>query len=433
MANNDISHQAHLEKENERLKRVVQELSILNEIATAISSTNSVDHIINLIVGKCIINLKVEQCIVSLLDKEKVDADFRTMIRRVDKTSEGIPYRLDTQLSGWMIRNKKPIMINDFKNDDRFFLKENSDFPIKSLVASPLITKGELIGLIAVFNKKGETLFTKDDERILSIIASQSATVIENARLYEEEKLLLSLREEMVLARNIQLNLLPSKVPDIKGYEISATSLPAKDVGGDYYDFLKLSEKKFAFCLGDIAGKGLPAAMLMSNLQATLRGQARNCDTPSNCISRSNELLYHSTESDRFATLFYGILDLENHLVKYCNAGHDVPILIKNSGEVVEIKEGGLMLGAFPVFPYKQDEFNMEIGDNIILYSDGVTEAMNENEEEFSLGKLISLLVENQDLSPNQIITKIIEAIKSHSGSTPQSDDVTLMVIKRTQ
>jgi sigma-B regulation protein RsbU (phosphoserine phosphatase) len=431
MANNDSTHLTHLEKENERLKQVVQELSILNEIATAISSTNSVNHIINLIVGKCITNLKVEQCIVSLLDKEKVDADFHTMVRQADQTNIGIPYRLDTQLSGWMIRNKKPLLINDFNNDNRFFLKEQSEFPIKSLVSSPLITKGELIGLIAVFNKKGESLFTKDDEKLLSIIASQSAAVIENARLLEEEKLLFGLQEEMKLARNIQLNLLPSRMPDIDGYEISAVSIPAKDVGGDYYDFMELSETKIALCLGDITGKGLPAAMLMSNLQATLRGQAKNCDTPAKCITRSNELLYHSTESDRFATLFYGILDIEKGFITFCNAGHDTPVLIKNSGEVIEIKGSGLMLGAFPEYLYKQDEIQMNKGDTVILYSDGVTEAMNAQEEEFSLDNLIPLLVENRDKSAEYIQTKIVETVKAHSGSTPQSDDITLMIIKR--
>lgn len=432
MANNESTHLTQLEKENERLKQVVQELSILNEIATAISSTNSVDHIINLIVGKCIINLKVEQCIVSLLDKEKIDADFHTMVRRADQTSIGIPYRLDTQLSGWMIRNKKPLLINDFKNDDRFFLKEQSEFPIKSLISSPLIAKGELIGLIAVFNKKGESPFTKDDEKLLSIIASQSATVIENARLLEEEKLLFSLQEEMKLARNIQLNLLPSRMPEIEGYEITATSIPAKDVGGDYYDFMELSNTKIALCLGDITGKGLPAAMLMSNLQATLRGQAKICDTPQMCVTKSNDLLYHSTESDRFATLFYGILDIEKHHIKFCNAGHDPPILIKNSGEAIEIKESGLMLGAFPEYSYKQDEILLNAGDTVILYSDGVTEAMNAEDEEFSLDNLIPLLVENKDMSAEYIQTKIIEAVKSHSGTTPQSDDITLMIIKRT-
>ncbi len=431
MNNSDHSKQDHLEKENERLKKVVQELSILNEIATAISSTNSVEHIINLIVGKCIRYLGVEQCIVSLLDKENTDGDFKTMIRRGDTTNVGIPLRLDTQLSGWMIRNKKPLLIDDFKNDDRFFMTEDSDFPIKSLIASPLITKGEVIGLIAVFNKKGDTLFERDDERLLSIIASQSATVIENARLYEKEKLLLSLKEEMKLARNIQLNLLPSRLPEIEGYEISGISLPAKEVGGDYYDLLKLSETKYAFCLGDLTGKGLPAAMLMSNLQATLRGQARNCDTPANCISRCNELLYHSTEPDRFATLFYGIIDPEKDCIVYCNAGHEPPVLIKSSGETVEVRESGLLLGAFPDYPYKQDEFRMETGDSLIIYSDGITEAMNSAEEEFSISNLIPLLVENNKLSPDYLSEKIIDAVRTHSGPTEQSDDMTVLIIKK--
>ena len=201
--NTESNNISSLQSENENLRKAVQELSVLNDIASAINSTNSVDSIITLIVNKCIKHLNVEQCVVMLLDKEDKNSEFHTMIRRADESKINLPFRLDTQLSGWMIQNKKPLIINDLSNDKRFLIQHRTDMPINSLLCTPLLAKGELLGLISVFNKKYDEDFTKNDERLLSIIASQSASVLENARLYEEEQMLISMKEEMRLARNI--------------------------------------------------------------------------------------------------------------------------------------------------------------------------------------------------------------------------------------
>ena len=431
LVDDSINEISVLKKEVTRLQKVVQELSILNDIASAISSTNSVETIINLIVNKCIKHLMVEQCVVMLLEKEENSEEFHTMIRRADKSKINLPFKLDTQLLGWMIQYKKPLLINDLKNDKRFLIQHKADSPIQSLLCTPLIAKGELIGLIALFNKKGDENFSKVDERLLSIIASQSSSVLENARLYEEEKKLFSFKEEMKLAREIQLNLLPQQLPKINGYEISAVSIPAKEVGGDYYDFVHLSENKLAFCLGDITGKGLPAAMLMSNLQATLRGQIFNNVKPCECISNANQLLYRSTESNKFATLFYGVLDFENDIVTFCNAGHDKPIITNKSGETNNIDSSGLLMGAFSDYPYNEDILKLESGDLFLIYSDGITEAMNEDEEEFTLDKLNEFITENRNLPADKIQDRIIDTVKIHAGKAEQSDDITLLIIKK--
>ena len=429
--NNESNDISSLQSENANLRKAVQELSVLNDIASAINSTNSLNSIITLIVNKCIKHLHVEQCVVMLLDKEDKNSEFHTMIRCADDTKLNLPFRLDTQLSGWMIQYKKPLLINDLSNDKRFLIQDRTDMPIKSLLCTPLLAKGELIGLISVFNKKHDEVFKNNDERLLSIIASQSASVLENARLYEEEQQLLGMKEEMRLARNIQLNLLPNELPIIDGYEIVATSIPAKDVGGDYYDFVELPENKLAFCLGDITGKGLPAAMLMSNLQATLRGQILNNKKPCECITNANKLLYNSTEPDKFATLFYGVLDHQNDKISYCNAGHDNPIIITGGRDLKHINTGGLLMGALSESTYEEDELTLNSGDALVVYSDGITEAMNENEEEFTLERLERIVKKNIEISANELHNLIYKEVKTHTKNAVQSDDITLLIIKK--
>ncbi len=198
-----------LQEENKRLRTAIEELSVLNEISTAISSTQPLEQIIELIVRKCVKNIKVEQGAVMLLDEKDEDKPFRTMIRKQDSVSSILPFRLDTQLTGWMLKNKTPLLINNLENDTRFKYLMNEDFPIHSLLSVPMIVKGKMIGLLTIFNKKTEVGFTNNDQRLLGIIAAQSAQIIENARLYHEEQNLQHLQEEMHLAYEIQINLLP--------------------------------------------------------------------------------------------------------------------------------------------------------------------------------------------------------------------------------
>jgi len=302
-----------LEEENRQLKVGIAELAILNEIATAVRSTNSLEKVIDLIIHKCVKHLHVEQGVVLLLDKNQEEGNFKTMVRESDQSSQYLPYRMDDQLLGWTIKNKMPLLINDYQNDTKIVTSSDGSCPIKTILSVPLISRDQLIGLLAMFNKKDSMEFSESDQRLLSIIATQSAQVIENARLFEEETQLLWMQEEMRFARDIQIKLLPDKAPVVNGYDIAGLSIPAKDVGGDYFDFIPFSDTQLAFCLGDVSGKGLPAALVMANLQATLRGQALLKNSPAECLFNSNFLLYNSTDSKKFASLFYGILDISKN------------------------------------------------------------------------------------------------------------------------
>ncbi|MBT8380873.1 MAG: SpoIIE family protein phosphatase [Ignavibacteriaceae bacterium] len=419
-----------LQEENLRLKSAVEELSILNDIATAITSTQSLEKIIELIVNRCIKHLRVEQGAVMLLEEQDTEKPFQTMIRKQEVSANILPYRFDAQLTGWMLKYKAPLLVNDIKSDDRFKYIDDIDLPFNTLLSVPISLKGSMIGLLTVVNKKSEAGFSTDDQRLLSIIAAQSAHVLENARLLKQEQALLQMEEEIRLAKEIQLNILPKEIPSVEDYDIYAINIPAKEVGGDYFDFIKLPDGKIAFCLGDITGKGLSAAMLMANLQATLRGQAFIQKSISEIVKNSNLLLFNSTDSNRFATLFFGTLDFSKHIVTYCNAGHDSPIHI--SGEnVFTLTAGGTLLGCFESAEYEEAIKGIEPNELIVIYTDGVTEAMNEKNEVFSEEKLLEVINANRKASAKELTDIIINEVKNHSANTPQFDDITLMIIKR--
>jgi sigma-B regulation protein RsbU (phosphoserine phosphatase) len=402
-----------LEAENQKLQLAINELSILNDIATAISSTQPVEKVINQIILKCIRHLHVEEAAISLLDQIEENQTFHTMIRRQDHTHQRVPFKLDDRVTGWMIKNQKPLLINNTHDDDlfRFFKKEELSY--KAILCVPLMIKGKLTGYLAVFNKKNYEKFTAEDKKLF-------------------KKILARLREEMRLAYKIQLNLLPKTLPQIEGFEFVATSIPAEEVGGDYYDFIQLENGKLGFCVGDVTGKGMPAAMLMANLQATLRSQVITGNYCADCLNKVNKLLFRSTEPTKFATLFYGILDPLTGSITYVNGGHDGPILLKKGHPPVMLDATGLLLGVMENVVYKQSKVVLDPGDILMLYSDGITESMNLKMEELGLKALLSTLEKFQNDSADNIRDKVKERIKQHAGNVPQSDDITMMIIKKT-
>lgn len=425
-----MSNVEKLQAENRQLQLAINELKVLNDVATTISSVQSVDEIIDQIVMKCIKHIGVEEGTVNLLDKNKEGEDFHTMVRHKDTSGVKVPYRMDAGLKGWMLKNRTSFLSNDIRRDERFKFLTDDEYPFSSILCVPLIVKGEMMGYLAVFNKrKGD--FTDEDRRLLSIIGSQSAQIIENARLLEEEKMYLSLQEELKMASEIQRKLLPDSPPDVPGYELYAANIPAKSVGGDYYDFVPLSEDRLAFCIADITGKGMPAAMLMANLQATFRSQVLVDDDCTTCMTRTNKLLYRSTESTKFATMIYGALDPKSGKIKYTNGGHDCPILFKRDCEPTQLESTGLILGIFEDSDYNQESIRLEAGNLLLLFSDGITEAMNSNFEMYGTEPLKNLVQKNLEKSVSEIGSMILEDIRKHAGGTTQSDDITLMLIKR--
>jgi sigma-B regulation protein RsbU (phosphoserine phosphatase) len=427
----ELSAALRLEEENRRLKRAIEELSILNDLGRAISASLDSQEIMQTIIRRSLRAVGSEQGVITLVD-ERASQPMKTLVRTMVSSSDHEQFQVNQALLGWMHLNKKPLLLNNPKSDDRF-RGVRWDESVHSLLCVPLIVKSELKGVLTVFNKRGAHGFTEEDQRLLAIIAVQSGQVIETARLYEEEKAFVKMQEEVRLASKIQSELLPKSIPTIAGYEIAGKSIPAQVVGGDYFDFIPIEDdRRVAICLGDVTGKGLPASLLMANLQATLRGQSFLCTSPKECLSRSNKLLYHSTSSEKFATLFYAYLDTKDHILSYSNAGHDFPFLFSDGETPSRLKSGGLMLGAFEDFAFEEGTIPVKSGDLLVISSDGISEAMNSNLEQFGEERLQAVIRENRSASPSTIIEKIIAAVRTHAGDQPQSDDMTLIVLKRT-
>jgi phosphoserine phosphatase RsbU/P len=236
------------------------------------------------------------------------------------------------------------------------------------------------------------------------------------------------LRQELADAAEIQRGLLPKKIPQLKGIQISAGWRPASSVGGDYFDILQLSEHQFGICIADVAGKGLPAAMLMSNLQATLKSCGSPDISPDKLCDRINTIICGNTNDRQFITFFYGVIDTQERTFAYSNAGHNPPLLIHRDGDFLPLSEGGGLLGVMTNQHYTQKKISLASGDRLVLFTDGFTEARSATDDEFGEQRLCELLIDERRLSAVELQTKAMETVTAFCGGT-FFDDATMMVL----
>lgn len=421
---------AKLEAENERLKHAVEELSILNEIATAIDGSMKVEEINKLIITKCIRRLGVEQGVIRMIDQADPDHAFKTLIRVVDDSGDGLPFRLGLTLTGWILKNQKPLLSNDIHTDDRFKGSTDEAPQIKSVLAVPLRARNRIVGILSVFNKKDNKPFEGPDQRLLTIIATQSAQVIENARLQEDEAKLKQMEEDLRVARTIQEGLIPKSVPQVEHLDLYGFTAPAREVGGDYYDWVKLDDGRLGCVVADVSGKGMPASLLMAQLQAAFRAQALSDKPPKDVVTSVNEFLGATMEASRFVTLWYAVFDPAKSELTYCSAGHNPPLVWRADGDIEWLGEGGLMLSPVSLVPYEEHTVSFKTGDLIVIYTDGVTEAENATEVQWEEPRLKESLTRGPRISSSDVGNRIQSDLEQFVAGHEQSDDITLTVIR---
>jgi phosphoserine phosphatase RsbU/P len=236
--------------------------------------------------------------------------------------------------------------------------------------------------------------------------------------------------EEEFEAYEIQQSFLPGVLPEVAGYDLSVNTQSARFVGGDYYDVSRISDSSTAFCVSDAAGKGLPAALLTSNLQGVLKSLMRDGLEPSEVCSRVNRFLFDVMPENKFISFFYGVLDSSAHRLTYCNAGHNPPLLVRSEGSVSELHSSGAVLGQFLSWPYGQNDLHLERGDTLLLFTDGVVEACDAQEEAFGEDRLLQLTRELANEQAHVIQHALLQAVSDHCGGEFQ-DDATLIVLQR--
>ncbi len=294
----------------------------------------------------------------------------------------------------------------------------------------PLASQGRLVGLFALPHKHSDDVFQVQDLDLLTIVAGQVALQVENSRLYEEEVEKQKLEEQLALARTIQSRLLPGRIPSVPGAELSAVNISSAQVSGDYYDLIERHDGCLGLVISDVSGKGIPASLLASSLQAALRAHCDGNDSPGLILERVNRNLHASTDPQHFATLFLAFYDPRTRCLRYSSGGHNPPVLRRCDGTIELLEEGGLPLGAFDFGSYAEGEVALGSGDLLLLYTDGLTESCNEAGEEFGVERVAEALHRHHDLPAAEFIRQLGEERQRFSGRVEADDDVTLVALK---
>jgi phosphoserine phosphatase RsbU/P len=308
---------------------------------------------------------------------------------------------------------------------------------LEAEVVLPFSANHKLIGVMGLGAKQSEEPFSSADIRLLDAVATQTGLALENSRLTAEIATEVATREkvrrELEIAREVQERLFPQALPPISGIEYDGTCRPALGVGGDYYDFIPLEAGGLAIAIGDVSGKGIPAALLMATLRAYLRGQTVTGQSDLAALMVNlNRLVYESSASNRYATFFYGQYDPATRVLKYVNAGHNPPMLFKPSGTVVRLDVGGPVVGLLPDCRYAQGCVVLEPDDLLVGFTDGVSEAMNSDMDEWGEDRLAAAVIEDPARSPRELMDHLMQEADRFVSGAPQHDDMTLVVVKRT-
>jgi serine phosphatase RsbU (regulator of sigma subunit) len=310
-----------------------------------------------------------------------------------------------------------------------------TDFQTRTILTAPMRNhKRQIIGVVQLLNKKGEP-FTPRDERLLTVMAAQAAISIENARLYAQEIQQRLTNQELETARKIQKGFLPQTIPQHAGWDIATFWRPMRNVAGDFYDLYALSDGRLAVIIADVSGKGVPAALFMALSVTVLRFAMSLNFAPSELMHRANQAIIANQQSKMFATVFLGYLDLDSGIMQFSSAGHDPPLLYRAAtGRCERLQAPGVAMGLFENAHYAEETVRLAEGDVLVLFTDGITDKINADEEDFGEKRLQELVMQHAAACPpRELAHLIIEAATAFAQDQGPYDDETLVVIKREQ
>jgi phosphoserine phosphatase RsbU/P len=331
----------------------------------------------------------------------------------------------------------QPLSLVDMSEAPELAKLRETPLATTSVLVTPLLYGKQNMGVLAVANGPMSAPFTASDFVVFKSIAEQSAFALYNAVVYSEANEKKRLDHDLQIAREIQRILLPSESPQIAGFEISGVNIPASQVSGDYFDYLKIDDERLGVAIADVSGKGVPASLIMAICRSVLRSQAPENSSPAEVLKKVNRQLYPDIKEDMFISMAYLVLDHARATVTLARAGHDAPLLYRAAtGEVSTVKPPGLVLGidSGSVFDRITGDFAvpLERDDCLILYTDGVTEALNGNGDEFGPERMLHSVRASAESGAGAVIQRVIDDVRSFVGATPQNDDITLIVIRKT-
>lgn len=417
-----------LKEVNRRLDKKVQELNTLFDIGKELNATLESDKIASILAYALMGELMAQRCWVFAEQGGRLQLC-------VAKGGEESPLLENDEFVNWLATMKTPLRL---KTEGHTLKAEWLETLTAAgvLLVVPLISQEVVRGVIMLGEKITKAEYAEDDLEFTATLGNAALISLENARLFQETLEKKKLEDELKLAQEIQKKLLPKDAPKLNDYEMAATNIPTKYVGGDYFDYFPIDANRYVLTVADVSGKGVSAALLMSNLQATLHAMM-TADVPlENIVARINNFVHANTNYDKFITFFVGVLDVATHSFTYVNGGHNPPYLFRKN-EQAELRfqlleKGGLILGMFPNAPYEAETVTLQSGDVLLMYTDGVSEAMNAQEEEFSerrMEEAVRCRLALPGVSAMGLIDAITNEVKQFTAGVPQTDDITLLAL----
>jgi len=333
--------------------------------------------------------------------------------------------KLGEGLIGWVAQTGDGVVVPDVRADARYV---NARKETRSEVVAPIISNDSVIGVFDLESDAPDA-YSEDDLQVLQLLASQVAIIVEKAMLHEQLVEKKRLEAQLEVARQVQLALLPERDPELDGFDISAYNFSTEEVSGDYFDFVKPYDDHLGLVIADVSGKGVPASLLMAFLRASLRSAIHVGYAPNVAMAKVNYLLWESIDPHQFVTCFYGMLDSTNRTLAFVNAGHN-PLLILNPDGPRFVERGGLPLGLFKDTRYYEYYLPIDSGQILFLYTDGATEALSPEGEEYGRARLVDAVRRSRDLKARQMIDYVYNDIFEWTGGRGSGDDVTFVVIK---
>lgn len=431
-------------------------LSFLQEIGTAFTEAIDLDELLHSVVSRAVRILKAASGAVFLVDESKgylqasiiegtfppwYQPDPSVMEKILSKTKyldeylKGQKITIGTGLIGTAAGNGRACLISNADMDTRIPKFSEDVLAIRTMMLVPLKIRDSVLGVLVLVNKENNQPFTETDLNLLQALGDQAAIAIRNARFYKTILEKQKLDHDLSIARDIQHMLLPRTYPVINNWDISVLSKTAMEIGGDYYDFIDVGKDKLGLVIADVSGKSIPGALVMSMTRSVLRSKAMGVHSASSVLMAVNELVCQDIEPDMFISLVYLIIDTRQNTVTYARAGHE-PIIFFHAKEsaLEQVKPEGMVLGmdSGPLFNNSLREINLQMhpGDALILYTDGITEAVNDKQEEFGLTNLMDAIKISSPGTAADIVNNISERISRFTGNLPQQDDLTLVVLK---
>ncbi|RME89217.1 MAG: GAF domain-containing protein [Candidatus Hydrogenedentota bacterium] len=419
---------------NQELKKKVHELSSIHEITKALISNLNEYDLYDSVVRIMADELVAERVSIMLYDESRDKLKIVSYSGLNLKNEEDYYVSLDSSLAGLAFREQKVIHTNNLEESPYAGFRDYDRYLTGACIIHPLMAGNDIYGVINIAERSDGTGFTEDDYRLVATISGQIAKGIQNFRLLDEMIQKKAYEKELEITSSIQKSILPSKKLESPYFDMGIISVPAKMMGGDFYDYKQYSEEEFSFLVADVSGKSLPAALFMAVTNSIIRTIARVEIPPQQVLYEANDLVFQNSKSGMFVTLFYALYNARTRLLQYASAGHNEQLIFRSDTHEFEMMHAkGSPLGVIP--SELHGEFGtgkayLAPGDMLILYTDGVVEAINERKEEYGLQRLKDLIADQSLEEADQIVKRVYRDVSKFAGNEPQFDDFTLMILK---